>query len=58
MTETDVQTREGRLLTMGIAPRAAGALARAVAKPSGRPPEILDVSAWGGTGTDLRYNSV
>ncbi len=47
MTETDVQTREGRLLTMGIAPRAAGALARAVAKPSGRPPEILDVSAWG-----------
>ena len=46
MTETEVQTREGRLLTMGIAPRVAGALARAVAEPAGRPPEVLDVGAW------------
>ncbi|MFN7986308.1 MAG: ATP-binding protein [Thermoanaerobaculia bacterium] len=46
MTETGAQTRGSRLLTMGIAPRAAGALARAAAEPPGRLPELLDVSGW------------
>jgi len=46
MAERDVQTREWRLLTMGIAARTARALARASAGPGVAPPAVLDAGAW------------
>jgi PAS domain S-box-containing protein len=46
MTETVEHRREWRLLTMGIAPGSARALARAVAGPSSSSPGLVDVSDW------------
>ncbi len=46
MTETEVKSGEWRLSAMGLPPGTARALANAVAGPSGRPPVVVDVSAW------------
>ena len=46
MAEMELNAGEWRLSTMGLAPRTARALANTFAGPSGRPPVIVDVSAW------------
>ncbi|MBK8596643.1 MAG: PAS domain-containing protein [Holophagales bacterium] len=46
MTETEVLVGEWRLSAMGLSPRTARALAGRIAASSGRPPFVVDVSAW------------